>query len=955
VHQDLGTSHPAEPFISGFVMNDRESYQRMQKIFIHASALGKDERAAYLDEVCDADPMMRAEVEEMLAADREAGAWLERPEGLWPSPSDDEIGETEPEVIGPYRLIEKLGSGGMGVVYLAEQNEPVHRQVALKLIKAGMDTEQVVARFEMERQALAMMEHPGIARVLDAGATDDGRPFFVMEVVRGTPITTFCDSAELTIDQRLELFSRVCDALQHAHQKGIIHRDIKPSNVLVESRDGEVVPKIIDFGIAKATDPRLIDGSQQTALGQVIGTPEYMSPEQAELSVQDIDTRTDIYSMGVLLYVLLSGSLPFSSKDLRSGGFGILQRSLLEDEPPKPSTRVSSVDESGIDCGIDSRVLVRKLRGDLDWIVMKAIDRVPDRRYQSASELAADVRRYLADEPVLASAPGTAYKLRKFVRRHRVAVTGVVAGILLLLGGVVATTSQAIRATRAEREARLQAALAADVNEFLVSMLAEADPANHPAGREVTVVEALDQAAAMVEVGDRSPRLEAEVRAVVGETYYSLSRHEEAELQTRAALEILRTLDRLDPVEVARLENQLGAILVDRGDTEGASLSFEAARDIFAAAGVSHVLDWAGAVRNLADVAKVNGDLETAAELCKQALDAARTVDGDLARTAQASALIQLGDLDLERMDVETAERRIREGLTLQRTVLGELHPTVADSLRRLAMVLSEKGQFEEADALFHASLETIRSVYGEGHIRVAVSLQNFGFHLLKKEPEMAEPYLQEAVEILVDLGNDAGAARALDTLAAAQLDLGYFEEAEKSFSRALELRLISLPADHPDIAQSLSNLGTAHMRRGRYDRAEPMFEQALEMFRRAFGGRHPQVAVVTYNLGSTQSDAGRLAEGLVNLESAVELAAGIFPDGHLNLAVMRAKYGECLSRLSRFADAEVILIPAHTVISGQLGDEHWRSRQAADMLAELYTRWGKPEEAEPWQALSGS
>ena len=936
-------------------MNDRESYRRMQKIFIHASTLGRAERAAYLDEACETDPVMRAEVEEMLAADREAGAWLERPEGFWLSPRDDEDGETEPEMIGPYRLLEKLGSGGMGVVYLAEQNEPVHRQVALKLIKAGMDTEQVVARFELERQALAMMEHPGIARVLDAGATDDGRPFFVMEVVRGTPINAFCDSDGLSIDQRLELFARVCDALQHAHQKGIIHRDIKPSNVLVESRDGEVLPKIIDFGIAKATDPRLNEGSQQTALGQVIGTPDYMSPEQAEMSVVDIDTRTDIYSMGVLLYVLLSGSLPFSSEKLRSGGFGVLQRSLLEEEPPKPSTRVSSVGEGGIDCGIDSRVLVRKLKGDLDWIVMKAIDRAPDRRYQSASELAADVRRYLADEPVLASAPGTAYRLRKFVRRHRVAVTGFVAGILLLLGGVVATTSQAIRATRAEAEARLQAALAADVNEFLVSMLAEANPANHPAGREVTVVEALDLAAGMVETSDRSPRLEAEVRAVVGATYYSLSRHEEAELQTRAALEILRTLPQLDPAAVARLEVQLGAILVDRGDNEGASQSFEAARDIFAAAGVSHVLDWAGAVLHLADVAKVNGDLGTAAALCEQALDAARTVEGDLALSGQASALIRLGGLDLERMDVETAERRIREGLTLQRKALGELHPTVADSRRKLAMVLSEKGQFEEADALFQASLETIRRVYGEGHIRVAVSLQNFGFHLLKKKPEMAELYLREAVDILVNLGTDAGAARALDTLAAAQLDLRQYEEAEKSFSRALELRLISLPADHPDIAQSLSNIGTVHMRRGRYDRAEPMFEQALERFRRAYGEGHPQVAVVTYNLGSTQSDAGRLAEGLANLESAVELGSGIFPKGHLNLAVMRAKYGQCLGRLSRFSDAEAVLIPAHAVISAQLGDEHWRSRQAAEMLANLYSKWGKLEEAERWKASRGS
>ncbi|MEN8162951.1 MAG: tetratricopeptide repeat protein [Acidobacteriota bacterium] len=512
-------------------MNDRESFRRMQKIFIRASELSKSERAAYLDDACAGDPAMRAEVEAMLAADREARDWLEQPDVLWQPDQDSSSGEKEPEMIGPYRLLERLGSGGMGVVYLAEQTEPVRRQVALKLIKAGMDT------------------------------------------------------------------------------------------------------------------------------------------EQAKMSVLDIDTRTDIYSMGVLLYVVLSGGLPFPSREVRPGGFEALQRHLHEEEPPKPSTRVSSIDEGGIECGVDSRVLARTLKGDLDWIVMKAIAKEPDRRYQSASEFAADVRRYLNDEPVLASAPGTAYRLRKFVRRHRVAVFGVAAGVLLLLGGVVATTSQAVRATRAEHEARIQAALAAEVNEFLVSMLAEANPANHPAGREVTVVEALETATRMVDSGDRSPRLEAEVRRVVGETYHSLSRHEEAEEQTRTALEML----------------------------------------------------------------------------------------------------------------------------------------------------------------------------------------------------------------------------------------------------------------------------------------------QALERFRRIYGEQHPWVAVATYNLGSTQTDAGRPAQALVNLERAVDLAAGIYPEGHLNLAVMRAKYGECLSRLSRFTEAEAILVPAHTVINAQLGDEHWRTRQAAEMVAELYTGWGKTEEADRWVVSSGS
>lgn len=863
--------------------------------------------------------------------------------------------KNDPEFIGPYRLLKKLGSGGMGVVYLAEQDEPVRRQVALKLIKTGMDTEQVVARFEMERRSLALMEHPGIARVLDAGATESGRPYFVMEVVRGTPMTTFSNSHKLGVDQRLELFARVCDALQHAHQKGIIHRDIKPSNVLVESRDGEITPKIIDFGIAKATDQRSLDSGQRTIVGQVVGTPEYMSPEQAESSVVDIDTRSDIYSMGVMLYKLISGTLPFVSSSQGPSDFSKTRRLLLEEDPPKPSTRLSSVADSRIDCGVDRRTLARKLKGDLDWIVMKAINREIDLRYQSASELAADVRRYLADQPVLASSPSTAYRLRKFARRHKVAVTGVIAGLILLLGGVVATTSQAIRATRAESEAHLQAGLAADVNDFLISMLAEAHPENHPAGREVTVVEALETAAKMVDAGNRSPRLEAEVRGAVGKAFLSLGRHDEAEHQTRRALETLIAVDQVDNTEIARLRVQLGIILLDRGDTENAALNFETARETLGSAGSDSVLRWALATRHLADIAKIEGRIETASELYESALAAARSVDGDEATKAEALALIQLGALALEAMDVEEAEKKIREGLALQRAVLGEHHPSVANTLRQLAMVLSEKGEFEEADRLFRAGLESDRAVYGDGHIRVAVSQQNFGLHLLKWKPEMAESYMEEAAQGFENLGNEAALAQVLDVLGAVQLDLEKYERAEDNFSRALDLRIGSLPADHPDIAQSLNNIGTAHMRSGRFDRAEPMFEQALQRYRRIYSDRHPKVAVVTYNLGSTQSDAGHLEMGLSNLQAAVDLATEIFPEGHVNVAVMSAKLGQCLGRSTRFQEAEDLLIAAHALINEQLGGEHWRTQQAADMLADLYQKWGKESQAELYKISSGS
>ena len=916
-------------------MTEQDAYRRMQEVFLHASALDKDQRAAYLDSACADDPEMRSEVEEMLAAESRVGTFLESPVSPPDASRSPPIVKTDPKTIGPYKLQTRLGSGGMGVVYLAEQTEPVRRQVALKLIKIGMDTEQVVARFEMERQSLAMMEHPGIARVLDAGATDDGRPYFVMEVVRGKPITDFCNRQGLSLDQRLDLFARVCDALHHAHQKGIIHRDIKPSNVLVEDRTGEVTPKIIDFGIAKATNQRLVEVGLHTGVGQIIGTPEYMSPEQADASGLDIDTRSDIYSMGIMLYKLLAGALPFDSPKGRSAGLSQIQRVLSEEAPPTPSTKVSSVDEEKITCGLSPRELGRRLKGDLDWIVMKAIDKDLNHRYQSVSEFASDIRRHLAHEPVLASPPGTTYRLRKFVRRHRTAVTGAVAGIILLLAGVVATTSQAIRATRAEREALHQAALAADVNDFLISMLSEANPANRPAGIEFTVVDALETAAHMVDAGDRSPRLEAEVRRVVGVTFYSLGRYSEAELQTRTALEALESLDEIPAIEVAHLKVQLGNILVDGGQLDEAERVLEEAREVFAAAGADFVVAWATATHYLGDVASVRGDHDAAREFNNAALLAARTVDGDPAATIEASVLIDLGSLDLEMMEVESAEARIREGLSLQRSVFGDHHPTIATTQLSLAKVLSGKGEFETADQLFQASLETTRKIFGEDHIRVAVILHNYGFHLMNRNPEQAEIYLRQTVQVLEKRGNDVAVARALDVLAAAQMDRGNHDQAEISFTRALDLRRVSLPDDHRDIAQSLNNLATLFMRSQRYDRAIPMFEQALERFLRIHGERSPQVVIVTYNLGSTQSDAGHLNKALINLESAFARATEIFPAGHLNTAVIQAKYGECLSRLHRFTEAEALLIPAHETIKAQLGGEHWRTRQATEMLAE--------------------
>jgi serine/threonine protein kinase/formylglycine-generating enzyme required for sulfatase activity len=360
--------------------------------------------------------------------------------------------------VGPYRIVESIGSGGMGAVFLAEQERPVRRRVALKVIKLGMDTREVVARFEAERQALALMDHPSIATVLDAGATEEGRPYFVMEYVRGVPLTAYCDQHELGMERRLALFVQVAEGVQHAHQKGIIHRDLKPSNVLVSDRAGAPAPKIIDFGVAKAVNQRLTESTLCTEVGQIIGTPEYMSPEQAETRDLDIDTRTDIYSLGVLLYELATGTLPFDSKRLRQGGYAAIQRIIREEEPPKPSTRLSRRGSEAADLArkrnTDPRALVRQIRGDLDWIIMKAMAKDRARRYASASELAADIRRHMRHEPVLAGPPGAAYRVKKFVRRQRVKLA-LAASVTLLLAAMSAATWRITQAGHHDRQLRI--------------------------------------------------------------------------------------------------------------------------------------------------------------------------------------------------------------------------------------------------------------------------------------------------------------------------------------------------------------------------------------------------------------------------------------------------------------------------------------------------------------------
>src|ERR1700733_2834213 len=741
-------------------MDNRESLT--EQLFGEALEVSIEERSAFLEKACRGEPELRRAVEALLAEnDRLSGFlsdWPHRPpqgdawgylvdEGQSSTTADAPV---EGTVLGRYRLLEKIGEGGMGEVWLAEQREPVRRRVALKLILAGMNTREVMTRFESERQALALMEHPAIARVLDAGATEQGMPFFVMEYVAGVRITAYCDNHRLSTRQRLELFVHVCEGVQHAHQKAIIHRDLKPSNILVTEVDGRPVPKIIDFGVAKALEQKLTADTLYTRIGTLVGTPEYMSPEQASFSDQGIDTRSDIYSLGIIFYELLAGAPPLQ---LRKTSLDQFLKKLREDDVPRPSTRIRTQDAAASTEAARKRrtvpaTLVRQIRGELDAIALKALEKDRSRRYASASDFAADIGRYLTNQPVEAVAPSFAYRARTFARRYRLGLITASAFALVLIVATAVSILQSIRARR-------QAAVAQAVNDFLQNDLLSQASAEAQVERgikpdpNITVRTVLDRAAQKVNGKFATqPEVEVALRNTMASAYIDLGLYPEARKQLERALELgRRTLGNDNPATLTAVHD-LGLVAGEQGRYGEAEALDRQALDGQRRVLGPKSLNTLRAMDNLATAYTKEGKFADAEKLYLQTLANENEVLGpdnsDRVRTME-----DLADIYMVEETHAPAEALLSEALAIEERVDGPDHPDTLVTMINLANAELYQGKTGQSEKLHTQALEIAKRVLGPGHPRTLTAMVALGNDYMEEgKYNAAEALDLQALEI---------------------------------------------------------------------------------------------------------------------------------------------------------------------------------------------------------------
>jgi eukaryotic-like serine/threonine-protein kinase len=892
--------------------------------------------AAYEDRgaLAAADPELRREVESLLADDGTelpvltfglAGEDIDAGD-LWGEPGSAADARKPNTVIGRYRLLRKIGEGGMGEVWLAEQQEPVRRQIALKVIRAGSESREVVARFQSERQALAMMNHPAIARVFDAGSTPDGTPFLAMEYTPGIPITSYCDKNRLSVRQRLELFILACEGVQHAHQKAVIHRDLKPSNILVSEADGHHAPKIIDFGVAKALTLKLTDNTMFTRAGVMIGTPEYMSPEQADTSNDDVDTRTDVYSLGVILYKLLVGTSPLGPRDASLGEF---LRRLRDEEPPKPSAAIRTQDRSTLaelarERSAEPEALIRQTRGDLDSIVLKALEKSPARRYSSPAELAADIARYLRSEPVLAVPPSTAYRAARFARRHRGAISVIGTLLVLLMAAAGIGLWQSVRAAREADAAHREAAVSRAVSDFLLNDLlaqantgAQSEQQNKP-DPDLKVRTALDRAAARIGGNfARQPEVEAAIRDTIGRTYLELGLYPEAKTQLLRAVELHRH-----------------AV----GDENRKTLE---------------------SITGVARVAFRQGNYAEAERLHSSTLAIQRRVLG-AEHSDTLESMNDLADVYIDVGKYAEAGELLSQTIALRRRVLGPEHRETLGAMNDLANVYSYLGQYAKAEALYGQNLEIATRVLGPEHPWTVGIMENLAITYgdRGKYAQAEALHIKSISTASRMLGPDnPNTLTYRISLADTWRDQGKYEQAEAAYKRILETQRRVLAPESPDIPLALSHLAFLYQRQGRYALAEVTAAKVLAARRGASDAVDSDTMDSAADLALAYASQGKFSKSLPLAREAFDFGREKRPDDWQRFRAASI-LGASLAGLKKFAEAEPLLLEGYRGMIERTDKIAIADRYHLDMsrrwIVALYSAWGKPKQAEEWKKRGG-
>ncbi len=1010
--------------------------QRIQDLFHRTENLSQVEQAAMLDEECGSNESLRREVEKLLCLPAtEVDDFVQT---LAFGVDDSSENSETPVRVGHYEIIRRIGEGGMGVVYLAQQQVPIRRQVALKLIKRGMDSEQTIARFEAERQALAMFDHPHVAKVFDAGFAEDGRPYFALEYVEGLPITKYCDQHNLSITDRLKLFIKVCEAIQHAHQKGVIHRDIKPSNILVSPQRGKAIPKVIDFGLAKALDHRLSKHTVYTIQGQLIGTPEYMSPEQAGSTDNDIDTRTDIYSLGVLLYELLVGTLPFDPTDLRRAPLGEIGRIIREDEPPKPSWRMSSNTrpqrassadnrlrtkrETGIHIttiadhrSTDPRSLTKIIAGDLDWITMKSLEKDRSRRYTNASDLAADIQRYLHHEPVTAGAPSFTYRLKKFVRRNRLSVLAGSAMVLFFIvaAGLVfkfalaeasqrrlaenATQRAQVNLTLAEQRqhetksaidqleavVEIQSSMISDINaetmgrhiftslsertlekmirsgasqDQIDAVLASFDELNATdIALNIVDKEILAGAVATIDADFADqPLLEAALRQAIGNTYRDIGLFPQSLPQLERALAIRRQMLGHDKTDTLDSINDMGMLLMSMGKyDEALPYCREALEGQRQELGDDHP-DTLISINNTGTLLLNMGRISEAEPYFREALETRARILGD-DHPHTLTSISNLGMLLFSMGKHDEAVSYSRKALIGKRQLLGNDHPSTLSSISNMGITLQSIGKYAEALPFHREALEGRRRLMGDDHPSTLTSINNVGYvlYLMDKYSE-ALAYQREALEgFRRVLGDDHPSTLSSISIMGTTLQaMDKLAEALPFHREALEGSRRVLGENHPETLGYTNKMGYILYSMDEFSEALPYYRKAEQAYRDVLGDEHPNSLQSRSNVGATLTKLGRHQEADAVLEAMEAKARRVWTGDNMRwLGAYLAKLGDARTHLGKFKIAETTLLESHELLTSSFGKQHWRTAKCVKRLVTLYESWNKLDKAAEWQA----